>query len=362
MAETTDTAPSMNNSQNLERVHCNWIEAETTEAIEQPWQNCLPNEDRTRVETNILNKDVRARMWRFLMIWTIPLAMLISMSYLTESDGNTHYLSRVLGASLLIMYTVYFLNLARLMWPHANLENEAHLFKIQTRLSRVEGWASMRIANTQLLFPHQPIQSISEFSAIAGGQARHAIANLGPISWIGLVMMYGSQMQSNERSFNWDIAEYLVIVGVSGIVMIGMFELNHFDHGMRLFHYVGVIMAICILPACLLQGLALGGYNMVFPVLLNVVAWPCFLFWRWYSSSKRAIQFQEEFLKYSRLQRSAGQSLDDDHRKALYKKINKYSVKCIVLEGIAIYCTTTALSCYLYQWGNTCRFGCMHSM
>lgn len=352
----TDKALLLTENQNLKRVQCNWIQAETTEDIEQPWQYCLPNEDQMRVDTDILNQDVRARMGRFLMIWTIPLAMLIILSYLTEDDGNIHYLSLVLGGSLFLMYTVYFLNLARLMCP------AAHLFKIQTKLSRVEGWAPMRIANTQLLFPHRPIQSISEFSAIAGGQARHAIANLGPISWIGLVMMYGSQMQSKECSFSWDIAEYLVIVGVSGIVMIGMFELNHFDRGMRLFHYVGVAMAICILPACLLQGWALGGYNMVFPVLLNMVAWPCFGTWQWYSSPERAIHFQEEFLKYSRRQRAAGQSLDEDHRKRLYKEINRFSVKCVVLEGIAIYCTTTALSCYLCQWGNTCRFGCMNSV
>jgi len=356
---TNNTQP-LTDGHHVRHLPCNWLEAETTEEILQPWPVCLPNEEQMKVETNIFNDDVLARIYRFLMIWSIPLAMLIALDTLSENYENDHFLSRVLGASLFLMHSVYFINLARLMWPAANPETEAHLFKVQTKLSRVEGWATMRIANTQLLFPHRPIQSISEFSAIAGGQARHSIANLGPIAWVGLVMMYGSHMQYDEGSFRWDIAECLIIIGVSGIVMIGMFELNHFDQGMRLFHYVGVGMAICILAASLIQGWSLGGYNMLFPLMLNVVAWPCFLTWRWYSSPERANQFQEKFLEYSRLQRASGKTLDDECRRALYKKINRFSVKCILLEGIAIYCTTTALAWYLYQWGNTCTYGCMH--
>jgi len=312
-------------------------------------------------EHRIFNEDVQIRLRRYIMIWSIPLAMLVAFQALM--NYSTFSLSTFLGVSIFWLYTVYFATLARLMWPAADPRTDAHLFKIQTKLFRVKGWANMRIANTQLLFPHRPIQSISEFSAIAGGQAKHSIANLGPMTWVGLVMMYGSHVQCNDgNSFEWDIAEYLIIIGVGGIIMIGMFELNHFDRGMRIFHYTGVVMAICILAACLIQGWSLGGYNILFPLLLNIVAWPCFLVWRWYSSTERANQFQAAFLEYAHAQHAVGGELNDHCRRALYREINWYSVKCVLLEGIAIYCTTTALSWYVFQWGNTCRYGCMHSI
>ena len=76
------------------------------------------------------------------------------------------------------------------------------------------------------------------------------IANLGPIAWVMILMLFASHMQClNGTGFHVDIADVLTMVGVSGIMMIGIFELNHFDNGMKLFHYVGVGMAICILVA-----------------------------------------------------------------------------------------------------------------
>lgn len=40
-------------------------------------------------------------------------------------------------------------------------------------------------------------------------------------------------------------------------------------------------------------------------------------------------------------------------------QVHKLSIKCVAFEGTAIYCTTLALSWYLWQWGNTCYYGCI---
>merc|ERR1719474_462942 len=188
--------------------------------------------------TGCCNYDVKARLLRFLLISLVPIAMLFVMNELTDggTGSETPYLNHLVGITVAGLYTVYFATLALQLHTknqQAESHKKAYLFKVQTRLTSVDNWAKMRIAKTQLMFPLRPIQSISEFSAISGGQANQMIANLGPISWVALVMMYAAHMQCFDGSdYHFDVTDILIVTGVRGIVMIVLFELNHFDQGM----------------------------------------------------------------------------------------------------------------------------------
>jgi len=246
------------------------------------------------------NEDVATRLARWCLIAFIPIVLLIILNLFTNDDtdpgegGDTHYLSIILGVDIALLFTCYFLVLMGQLYGIPKcLESlcckqqrrRSYLFKIETRLTTVEQWAVMRIANTQILYKLRAIQSISEFSAISGGLANHMIANLGPMTWVGVGMLYAAHMQCLDDSpFHLDIADIFVCIGVNGIVMIGLFELNQFDRGLKVGHYAGVGMAIFILFACLIQGVSISmaednWTHLIVPILLNVIAWPCFLYW-----------------------------------------------------------------------------------
>ena len=255
----------------------------------------------------------------------------------------------------------------------------------------------MRIANGQLLFPFRPIDSISEFSAIAGGEASHMLHNLGPITWAGMMMMYAAHMQYTEGKFEWDIVEIFAVIGVSGIVMIGFFDLNQFDHCLIAGHYLGVFLSIFILVGGIIHGISLsesdavpGSYiHLAFPVVMNVIAWPCFLRWQWITRPSQQGKFEDRLIEslrekksgeneevifsaaISRIASERGNNpidLELDSKLSKFeeilkesrKEINRVSFLNIILEGLVIWCTVLTLSWHFYHWGSTCSLGCAY--
>merc|ERR1712099_191302 len=64
-------------------------------------------------------------------------------------------------------------------------------------------------------------------------------------------------------------------------------------------------MAICILVACMAQGIPLsqtpnGATALVVPIVLNAIAWPCFLYWQHISSPGICMKFEKEFNEWFR--------------------------------------------------------------
>ena len=207
----------------------------------------------------------------------------------------------------------------------------------------------MRVAKYQYLFRYRPAQSISEFSAISGGQADQMLHGLGLMAWVMVNMMFAAKMECPDGDkFVFQIQDILMEIGVSGIVMIGMFEFNHFDNALVFFHHLGVGLSICMLIASVfqahetqqrLEGGEGYGYYVV-PIVLNVIAWPCCIIWFCITTKKRSLRFEPESEEERKLEPS-------DELKA---KITKASMLNICLEGMAIYCTMLALSYHLIIW------------
>merc|ERR550525_55839 len=218
-----------------------------------------------------------------------------------EEDPDIHYFSRFFAVCMGVLYTMFF---AQFAWHLSRgRDDDAYLFKVHTRMSRVEGWAKMRIANAQVMYPYRPIQSISEFSAIAGGQANHMLSYLGPITWAALMMMYAAHMQYIDGKYEWDIAEYTMVIGVNGLVGIGFFELNEFYHGLVFGHYVSVTMSCLIQVGGLVHGWSLSqpdssaprGYrNLIFPACMCACAIPCLLGWQWTARDSNCLRFEQQ--------------------------------------------------------------------
>ena len=114
----------------------------------------------------------------------------------------------------------------------------------------------MNIAGEQYQYKYTAIQSISEFSAIDGGVASIMLANLGPFTWAVTVMNFAAQIQCFP-DFSWDAADVCEIIGVTGLVMIGLFELDPHNKWMKIFHYIGAAAGACTVLGFLIQGVSL---------------------------------------------------------------------------------------------------------
>lgn len=114
----------------------------------------------------------------------------------------------------------------------------------------------MNIAGKQYQYHYTAIQSISEFSAIDGGVASIMLANLGPFTWAVTVMSFAAQIQCFD-DFSWDAADLCELLGVTGLVMIGLFELDPHNKPMKIFHYVGALLGSGTVLGFLIQGVSL---------------------------------------------------------------------------------------------------------
>lgn len=120
-----------------------------------------PTEDGKKAEwkcacNSYWNEDIRARWVRFVMISSIPIAMLFIMNELTDGGWGTetYYLSGILGIAIALMFTLYFVSLVIQLGPrrvarvfcqccpcpescHPKQKDDgSYFFKIETRLSQ----------------------------------------------------------------------------------------------------------------------------------------------------------------------------------------------------------------------------------
>lgn len=131
------------------------------------------------------------------------------------------------------------------------------------------GWADMSIAEHQQLYKFEAIQSISEFSAVDGGVPSFMLSNLGPFTWAVVIMHFAAQTEYNADVFRWDIADLFELMGVSGLVMIGIFELDPYNAPMRSFHNIGAATGIGTVVGMIIQAWSLSKNESVLRLVLK---------------------------------------------------------------------------------------------
>merc|ERR1719295_2431359 len=130
--------------------------------------------------------------------------------------------------------------------------------------------------------------------------ANKMISNLGPMVWVVVTMLFASEMQCRDADqFKMELSDYFIVIGVLGIVMIGLFELDSDRWELVAGHYLGVILAIFILIASVIQANESGGgVYYVVPIILNAIAWPCFIYWQYISDEMVTKKwFEREIMK-----------------------------------------------------------------
>ena len=217
----------------------------------------------------------------------------------------------------------------------------------------------MSIAKTQMEFEYKAILSISEFSAIDGGIASYMLANLGPFTWAIVTMHFGAQIYCNDN-FNWDIADIFEIIGVVGLIMIGIFELDPYNPPMQRFHNVGAIAGVGTIAGYMIQGFSLMkstgnvGYAIV-PIIIAIIAAISLFIWRCVIR-KRTNNFQQLIVD-----NYANNEISEEKDAEIRNQITKLSLQNVFWESISLFCGATSLAIYLMNYEKDCCYGCVGS-
>eukprot|EP00485_Elphidium_margaritaceum_P009459 CAMPEP_0202707298 /NCGR_PEP_ID=MMETSP1385-20130828/19639_1 /ASSEMBLY_ACC=CAM_ASM_000861 /TAXON_ID=933848 /ORGANISM="Elphidium margaritaceum" /LENGTH=437 /DNA_ID=CAMNT_0049365987 /DNA_START=34 /DNA_END=1347 /DNA_ORIENTATION=- len=338
-----------------------------------------------------LNGVVTLRMFRWCGLVTIPCLFLILLTYEPRYKRELE-LPWLLGVGIEVLYVIYFGLIAFLFRSGTGGEQDGqprYLYRIWTRSASVKGWSKMTIAAEQRRFQLNAIESISEFSAVEGAVSSLMLANLGPVTWTMVFMHFASELAYDEV-FSWDVADILEMIGVSGLVMIGMFELDPYNPGMKLFHYIGAAAGVGTIAGYVLQSLSrsqeLDNFTpLIAPIIICVIAGTCFLLWQLFNkqTATKVLEFHKAYTNATYEQTDGrvlcipcpcckgetltGQSAaaykitkppTDEQWAEIRSTINSMSIKNVVFEGIFLFCGATSLALWLMHYHTSCSVGC----
>ena len=107
--------------------------------VTHPWRLLLAqNDHELKPEKHFFNHDVVSRLTRYSLSTMTPIILLIVLYKLTNNgvgDADGHWLSRLTGINIALLFTMYFLFLANQLHPGIKRVEEAYLFKVTTRFS-----------------------------------------------------------------------------------------------------------------------------------------------------------------------------------------------------------------------------------
>jgi hypothetical protein len=307
--------------------------------------------------TKCFNQDVNDRLVRFTFIAVLPCIFLVIISNINWDIS----LPLLIGMAVESMYIVYFSIIAYFIYSANNLSQNRYLFRIWTRSKSVAGWANMSVAIHQQLYYYQAIQSISEFSAIDGGIASYMLSNLGPFTWTIISMHFAAELYYNPL-FVWDITDFCEIIGVVGLVMIGIFELDPYNQSMKLLHYIGAVCGVGTIIGFVIQqysiSFAKDGEITLFALLslfILIMAPIFFVLWQW--SNKKTNQYvkrlKEEYGNNEKKRKPSDKELE-----LIRSQITRFSLQNIIFEGIFLFLGASSLAMWLMNYHKSCHLGC----
>ena len=167
----------------------------------------IDQDDKTVIDSNNRDK-IREGIFHMVQLAAITL-IVVPLAHRTNLTPEN-----IAGYAFLLVYTAY---LAHIWWLYLTAKN---MYRIYTFSGVPEDWISMSIAFKNSKYKNEPITSISEFSAIAGGVGKMLLARIGTITW-GILMTLIAVQISNKAI---EIRSSLILecIGAFGIDMIGM--------------------------------------------------------------------------------------------------------------------------------------------
>eukprot|EP00484_Ammonia_sp_Unknown_P002068 CAMPEP_0197022660 /NCGR_PEP_ID=MMETSP1384-20130603/3476_1 /TAXON_ID=29189 /ORGANISM="Ammonia sp." /LENGTH=231 /DNA_ID=CAMNT_0042450739 /DNA_START=69 /DNA_END=761 /DNA_ORIENTATION=- len=182
---------------------------------------------------------IREGMYQTAITFAVAL-ILLSMAYAYRPP-----VSLVVGLAYLAIFAFYLANILYLLCRAPQIYRVYSIYEIPTK------WVSMPVASENREYRQQPILSISEFSAIAGGAAHLLLARLGSYAFAIIMTFVCTEFSRTE--FQCPLSLFLECVGAFGVVVLGTFYLDPYSTGMRNGHNTGLGLSCCTLLGFLLQ-------------------------------------------------------------------------------------------------------------
>jgi len=148
------------------------------------------------------------------------------------------------------------------------------IFRIYTVAAIPEDWMDMSVAFVNKQHPAVPLQSISEFSAIAGGFGKSALLRVGTISWLSAIFVMAIKIQDKEYGFSKVLSGGLFcqLIGAFGIDTIGTFYLDPYSKLMKSGHYSGVFLCLGTMVGLWMQSVANDQHYVITSIVTGVGA------------------------------------------------------------------------------------------
>mmetsp|Transcript_51664 Transcript_51664/g.63236 ORF Transcript_51664/g.63236 Transcript_51664/m.63236 type:complete len:432 (-) Transcript_51664:103-1398(-) len=256
-------------------------------------------------------------------------------------------------------------------------------YRIYSLNCNVPNWSPMPVTARQLIYKYQPIQSISEFSAIGGGVANQMLVVISSCAWMLMFTQFINDLyiekiflqflnitrcgtMNGHEINNWGCKHNTVnlfvgestwerldipfiFTGVFGLVIIGIFELDPYSKCLQGMHMFGVMLGFGCPIGYTLQALyALKQYgfekhkiNIITAISCDIVA---LLFW---------------FLWVCIFQKRAekcGKELQDNPPKGKQEeveaqaKIRMLSIYNVFTEAITLMAASLAMCLWLWNY------------
>ena len=146
------------------------------------------------------------------------------------------------GYALMGMFTAYFGTVISFFYKAHY--NGKYLYRVYSLSGIIPNWTDMTVCYRALQFPYNPIESISEFSAIHGGMGQAYLFSIGLFSWCVLLVSFFTQRQFNDKFQSFGVSEICEVIGCYGLLLIGIFELDPFSKYMIICHYIGGVLGL----------------------------------------------------------------------------------------------------------------------
>lgn len=333
----------------------------------------MSRSERKEMHKKVSKRKQLERFIRMIFIFCIPV-LLLGVNQIFSTDGNSDtQLTFSLGLGLIIMYIAYFTYLIILLsgcrccticccdYCNSDIDRPVqHLHRIESYNAILNYWSGMtftyraeykskNLIHKRHSFYH-PINSISEFSAIMGGEAHPMLIIIGSYSFAVLIVAIAAEQEIHGFTWSWDV--FCELFGCFGIIMIGTFEFDLNSPKMGCLHNIGVAFAACTMIGCILQSVMLynhcdhdGEYNykLVLSIGIAVIA-ALSGAWFFYISSKGDKWGFENGKK----------PITDENNRELIGQVTKYTYINIISESACIFSAAMSMCMWLMQY-EQCR-------
>jgi len=185
-------------------------------------------------EDKLIERASQEKFYSGLFRSSISLGISIVAMIMAHNNMSIEKITSVTVALVFIFYCVH------IWYIFCKAER---IFRIYTVAAVPDDWMNMSIAFVNKEYHTVPLQSISEFSAIAGGFARTALLRIGTVAWLSAFLVTVVRLKVGMKRLFKD-GLLFELIGAFGIDIVGTFYLDPYSNLMKFGHYFGVFCCL----------------------------------------------------------------------------------------------------------------------